>query len=115
MFFYYSSYYVSMLVSVTAPEPQSTGFIFVRIRGGFHEIRNSVRILCVDYCLLSIIYIFFLAKEFHFCRFLMLLQSRGFSMLHLSFLRSYLPQAVKESGMSKTAPGKGSDNMIIIC
>ncbi|XP_031109151.1 O-fucosyltransferase 27-like isoform X1 [Ipomoea triloba] len=25
-----------------APEPQSTGFIFVRIRGGFHEIRNSI-------------------------------------------------------------------------
>ncbi|CAH9139202.1 unnamed protein product [Cuscuta epithymum] len=25
-----------------APELQSTGFIFVRIRGGFHEIRNSI-------------------------------------------------------------------------
>lgn len=26
-----------------APEMQSIGFIFVKIRGGFHEIRNAVR------------------------------------------------------------------------
>lgn len=29
---------------IAAPEIQSTGFIFVKIRGGFHEIRNAVRI-----------------------------------------------------------------------
>lgn len=41
---------LQILVFLTAPEDVSTGFIFVRIRGGFHEIRNSVCMLFVDYC-----------------------------------------------------------------
>lgn len=35
--------FLSCLVIVTAPIHETTGFIFVRIQGGFHEIKNSVR------------------------------------------------------------------------
>lgn len=31
---------------LTDPRSQSNGYVFVRIQGGFHEIRNSVRIKC---------------------------------------------------------------------
>lgn len=37
-------------MSVTDPKPQSNGFIFVRIQGGFHEIRNSVSIFIQKAC-----------------------------------------------------------------
>lgn len=43
---------LQILVFLAAPEVMSTGFIFVRIRGGFHEIRNSVWMLFVDYGLI---------------------------------------------------------------
>lgn len=30
----------------TDPRSESSGYVFVRIQGGFHEIRNSVRVKC---------------------------------------------------------------------
>ncbi|XP_051118964.1 O-fucosyltransferase 27 [Andrographis paniculata] len=34
--------YANPRANYVAPGPQTSGFIFVRIRGGFHEIRNSI-------------------------------------------------------------------------
>lgn len=34
---------VCNLVGETDPPARTNGFVFVRIQGGFHEIRNSVR------------------------------------------------------------------------
>lgn len=32
---------------MTDPTSRTNGYIFVRIQGGFHEIRNAVRMCCV--------------------------------------------------------------------